>query len=52
MSFLGISSDSTRTALRFLLKNNFIIRVQFQAGKNGFSQYEIAKSLYSEFMGY
>ena len=45
---LVLSKDSARTALRFLLKNNVISRIEFKPGKNGWSQYSVKKSIYEE----
>ena len=45
---LEISKDSARTALRFLLKNNFISRIKFQVGKLGWSQYSVNSILFTE----
>ena len=48
MQALEISRDSARTGLRFLLKNNLLVRINFQPGKTGWSQYSIKKSLFLE----
>ena len=38
---INVSKDSARTALRFLLKNNFISRIEFQPGNLGWSRYRL-----------
>jgi hypothetical protein len=48
MHQVDISRDSSKTALRFLLKNNFISRVSFKSGRSGWSQYQLSKSIYKE----
>jgi hypothetical protein len=48
MKSLEISKDSARTALRFLLKNKLVKRVDFHAGKYGWSKYELKKNLFDE----
>jgi len=48
MKNLCLSRDSARTGLRFLLKNYFITRINYQAGKSGWSQYEINKQLFMQ----
>jgi hypothetical protein len=48
MKKLEISKDSAKTAIRFLLKNKLIERVNFQIGKMGWSKYRIKKDLYDE----
>ena len=45
---LDISKGSARTALRFLLKNGLIKRVDFKPGQLGWSKYRLKKSLYEE----
>ena len=45
---LEITRDSSRTALRFLLRNDLIYRVDFKVGKRGWSQYSIKSSLFTE----
>lgn len=45
-----ISRNSARTALRFLLKKNFIARVDFQPGVKGWSKYSINKSVYEAYL--
>ena len=45
MLTLNISKDSARTALRFLLKNNLLTRIEYQAGVHGWSRYKIQKSI-------
>jgi len=45
---LDISKDSARTALRFLLKNNFIERIDFQPGQFGWSRYQLNKKVCEE----
>src|SRR5207248_2734873 len=42
---LTITRDSARTALRFLLKNKLIERVNFKSGKTGWSQYVIKEHM-------
>jgi hypothetical protein len=37
----NMSKDSARTALRFLLKQKFIERIDFQAGSMGWSRYQL-----------
>lgn len=48
MKNLEISKDSAKTAMRFLLKNELLERVEFQAGKMGWSRYKIKNELYEE----
>ncbi len=48
MQQLDISKDSARTALRFLLKNNLISRIEYQVGVHGWSRYKIEKGLANE----
>ncbi len=48
MKSLEISKDSAKTAMRFLLKNKLVERVEFQAGKMGWSKYNIKNELYNE----
>ncbi|AYK03142.1 hypothetical protein [Legionella sainthelensi] len=48
MIFLNISKDSARTALRFLLKNALIKRIDFQAGKMGWSKYQLSSKIWNE----
>jgi hypothetical protein len=48
MKSLELSKDSARTGLRFLLKNELVKRVDFKAGKYGWSKYEVKKSLFRE----
>ena len=50
MQCIDISKDSARTALRFLLKQGLIHRVEFRNGRMGWSRYEIKKTLYEEIM--
>jgi hypothetical protein len=45
---LNLSRDSARTALRFLLKNKLIERVNYKNGKAGWSQYSIKNELFEE----
>ncbi|ALA26703.1 hypothetical protein [Piscirickettsia salmonis] len=45
---INISRESAKTALRFLLKNSLIVRVEFQPGRAGWSIYSIDKSLFQE----
>jgi predicted DNA-binding transcriptional regulator len=44
---LQISRDSARTATRFLLKNEFITRVDLKIGKHGWSQYSMPETLFN-----
>lgn len=48
MKQFDISKDSARTALRFLLKQKLIFRIEFHPGQLGWSRYEIKKSMYEE----
>ncbi len=48
MQQLNISKDSARTALRFLLKNKLITRIEYQVGVHGWSRYKIEKGLANE----
>lgn len=41
MLHINISKDSARTALRFLLKQGFIERIEFQPGHLGWSRYRL-----------
>ncbi len=43
-----MSKDSARTALRFLLKQKFIERIEFQAGSMGWSRYKLNADVYKE----
>lgn len=45
---IDISKDSARTALRFLLKQKFIERIEFQPGSLGWSRYQLNKNIYKE----
>lgn len=45
---LDISKDSARTALRFLLKQQFIERIEFHPGQLGWSRYELKKDTCEE----
>lgn len=45
---LDISKDSARTALRFLLKQNFIERIEFQPGQLGWSRYKLKEDICKE----
>lgn len=45
---INISKDSARTALRFLLKQNFIERIEFQPGQLGWSKYRLNKEICNE----
>lgn len=45
---LNISKDSVRTALRFLIKNNVITRVDFKIGKLGYSVYALNSQIINE----
>jgi predicted DNA-binding transcriptional regulator len=42
---INISKDSARTALRFLLKQKFIERIEFQPGHLGWSRYKLNKNI-------
>lgn len=44
----NMSKDSARTALRFLLKQKFIERIEFQAGSMGWSRYQLSVDVYKE----
>ncbi len=48
MKILQLSRDSARTGLRFLLKNELVKRVDFQAGKAGWSKYKLKNDLFDE----
>ena len=48
MKLLQLSRDSARTGIRFLLKNELIKRVDFQAGKAGWSKYKLKNDLFDE----
>ena len=48
MLHINISKDSARTALRFLLKQKFIARIEFQAGHLGWSRYQLNESICKE----
>lgn len=43
-----ISKDSARTALRFLLKQKFIERIEFQPGHLGWSRYKLNENICNE----
>lgn len=45
---ISISKDSARTALRFLLKQKFIERIEFQPGHLGWSRYQLNKNICNE----
>ena len=45
---INISKDSARTALRFLLKQKFIERIEFQPGHLGWSRYQLNGSICKE----
>ena len=45
---INISKDSARTALRFLLKQKFIERIEFQPGSLGWSRYKLNKDIYED----
>lgn len=45
---LSITKNSVRTALRFLIKNSIISRVNFELGKEGGAVYKIAPEIYEE----
>lgn len=45
---LDISKDSARTALRFLLKQEFIERIEFQPGQLGWSRYKLKEDICKE----
>lgn len=44
----NMSKDSARTALRFLLKQKFIERIEFQAGSMGWSKYQLNADICKE----
>ena len=46
---LGISKDSTKTGMKFLLKTNALKRVDFKIGKGGWSKYKLKDKLFEEF---
>lgn len=48
MLYINISKDSARTALRFLLKQKFIARIEFQAGHLGWSRYQLNENICRE----
>lgn len=48
MLHINISKDSARTALRFLLKQKFIARIEFQPGHLGWSRYKLNESICKE----
>lgn len=48
MLYINISKDSARTALRFLLKQKFIERIEFQAGVLGWSKYQLRETICNE----
>ncbi|MFJ1269976.1 hypothetical protein ACD661_15565 [Legionella lytica] len=48
MNYINISKDSARTALRFLLKQNFIQRIEFQPGHLGWSRYKLNENICNE----
>lgn len=48
MFHINITKDSARTALRFLLKQKFIQRVEFQPGLLGWSRYQLNKKICCE----
>ena len=48
MQHIDISRDSARTALRFLLKENIIERIDFKPGQAGWSCYKIDRSIGKE----
>ncbi|MCZ4786707.1 hypothetical protein O6D23_02920 [Legionella pneumophila] len=48
MLHINISKDSARTALRFLLKQKFIARIEFQPGHLGWSRYQLNESICTE----
>lgn len=48
MLHIGISKDSARTALRFLLKQKFIERIEFQPGHLGWSKYQLNEKICNE----
>lgn len=45
---INISKDSARTALRFLLKQKFIERIEFQSGQLGWSRYRLNEKICGE----
>jgi hypothetical protein len=48
MLHISISKDSARTALRFLLKQKFIERIEFQPGHLGWSRYQLNEKICNE----
>ncbi|WP_419421427.1 hypothetical protein ACNVED_15935 (plasmid) [Legionella sp. D16C41] len=48
MLYINISKDSARTALRFLLKQKFIERIEFQPGHLGWSRYQLNENICNE----
>ena len=48
MKNLNLSKDSIRSALRFLLKKGLLERIDFQAGKFGWSKYRLKMELAKE----
>jgi len=45
---LNISKNSAKTALRFLIKQNLIAKIEFKVGKLGWSKYELKEVIYKE----
>lgn len=45
---INVSKDSARTALRFLLKQKFIERIEFQPGNLGWSRYQLNENICKE----
>ena len=48
MLHFNMSKDSARTALRFLLKQKFIERIEFQPGSLGWSKYQLNEDICKE----
>jgi hypothetical protein len=48
MKMLNISKDSSKTGIRFLLKNELINRVDLKIGKSGWSKYKLKEQLFNE----
>lgn len=47
---LGISRESTKTALKFLIKNNIVMRLNSRTGLHGWTNYKLKESLVDEFV--
>lgn len=48
MLHISVTKDSARTALRFLLKQKFIERIEFQPGHLGWSRYQLNEKICNE----